>query len=44
MVEDDDAVCAAGGAETVGDEDDGATGAQGADAFVDGFFGKGVEC
>ncbi|MEU1666779.1 hypothetical protein ABZ547_24880 [Streptomyces sparsogenes] len=43
-VEGDDAVDGARGAEAVGDEDDGAAAAaEGADAFVDGFFGQGVE-
>ena len=42
-VEDDDPVGGLGGAEAVGDEDDGSALAQFADAVVGGLFGAGVE-
>ncbi|ATW52295.1 hypothetical protein CGZ69_35645 [Streptomyces peucetius subsp. caesius ATCC 27952] len=43
FVEDDDVVGFAGGAEAVSDEYDGSALAEGADAFVHGLFGAGVE-
>ncbi|MEV7834955.1 hypothetical protein AB0P12_30660 [Streptomyces subrutilus] len=42
VVEDDDAVRVLGGAEAVGDEDDGPVGGEFADAVVRGLLGSGV--